>query len=113
MEFLMQLAVAVINHIELIDELLAEFYQNGITGATILESKGIARSLPSSVGEINLPSLNFLLNPDDSYSKTILMVTDDANIPVISKIINKVTGGLDKPDTGILFTIPVSYTEGL
>ncbi len=41
------------------------------------------------------------------------MVAEDDKVPVISKIVNDVTGGLDKPDTGILFTVPVSYAEGL
>jgi hypothetical protein len=31
----------------------------------------------------------------------------------VSKIVNKVTGGLDKPNTGIIFTVPVKYMEGI
>ena len=30
-----------------------------------------------------------------------------------SRVVNEVTGGLDQPDSGILFTVPISYEEGL
>ena len=39
----MQLLVAVINHAELIDDVMAGFIELGITGATVLESKGMGR----------------------------------------------------------------------
>ena len=29
------------------------------------------------------------------------------------EIINKVTGGLDKPDTGICFALPTTFVEGV
>ena len=41
------------------------------------------------------------------------MVIADDQVALVSRILNEVTGGLDKPDTGILFTTPVSYMEGL
>jgi hypothetical protein len=41
------------------------------------------------------------------------MVTKEERVKEISKITNDVTGGLDKPDTGILFTLPIDYLEGL
>lgn len=34
-------------------------------------------------------------------------------IPQMIEIINKVTGGLDKPDTGICFALPTTFVEGV
>ena len=40
-------------------------------------------------------------------------ISNEERVKEISKIANDVTGGLDKPDTGILFTLPIDYLEGL
>ena len=40
------------------------------------------------------------------------MVIKDDEIEKVSRIVNFVTGGLDQPDTGILFTLPVNHLEG-
>ena len=47
-------------------------------------------------------------NPDVKF----FLATDDNMIPVISKIVNEVTGGLHMPDTGVMFSVPIGYTEG-
>lgn len=60
-----------------------------------------------------LGSLRMILNPDHKENKTIFMVLNDDQIPMVSKIVNDVTGGLDKPDTGIMFSTPLNYLEGL
>ncbi|UKI37566.1 MAG: hypothetical protein L6V93_05480 [Clostridiales bacterium] len=33
-------------------------------------------------------------------------------IPLVSKIVNDATGGLNNPDTGIMFCTNVTYMEG-
>jgi hypothetical protein len=57
-------------------------------------------------------SLRMLLDPGHKESRTIFMVIKEEQIPTISEIVNDVTGGLDQPDSGIIFTVPVGYTEG-
>jgi hypothetical protein len=109
----MQAVFIVLNKIECIEEMLEQLGENKITGATLLESKGMAHQL-SEVSDLSfMVSLRMLLDPGHKESRTIFMVAEDDKVPVISKIVNDVTGGLDKPDTGILFTVPVSYAEGL
>ena len=41
------------------------------------------------------------------------MVCKENLVPTISEVVNEVTGGLNNPDTGILFTVPVNYMEGI
>lgn len=109
----MQLLVIVLNKIECLEALLEKFYEEDISGATILDSKGMAHSL-SSYDELRfMASLRLLINPDNRESKTIFMVVSEDKISEISKIVNEITGGLKNPDTGIMFTVPVTYTEGL
>ncbi len=108
----MQLVVIVLNKIEVLDKMLKEFGNANIPGATILDSKGMAMEL----GEIDelrfLGSLRMMLNPAHHESRTIFLVVDEEKIPTISEILNNVTGGLEKPDTGVMFSLPVNYTEG-
>lgn len=108
----MQLLVLVLNKVECLERLLKEFTQNGIKGATILDSKGMAHSLNEYSEFKFTASLRMLLDPDHAESKTIFLVTEEDRISEISHIINRVTGGLSNPDTGVMFTLPVLYTEG-
>lgn len=109
----MKLLVLVLNKTECLEEILEKMGEQNLKGATILDSKGMAHSL-SEFSELRfMASLRMILDPEHQESKTIFMVLEDKNVELVSKIVNKATGGLDKPDTGVLFTLPVDYTEGI
>ena len=111
----MKLVTIILNKTECLDEILEEFGNNNISGATIIDSRGMVQELSDHDHEdmYFLVSLRSLLSPFHKENKTIIMVAKDEDVKVISAIVNKATGGLDKPDTGILFTIPVDYVEGI
>jgi hypothetical protein len=109
----MKLLVIVLNKVEVFDKLMEEFGENKISGATIIDSMGMMHIFSDNENLDFFGSLRKVLNPAHKENKTIFMVVDEKQIPVISKILNKVTGGLDKPDTGIMFAVPVDYKEGL
>lgn len=108
----MELLVLILNKTECLKKLLSEFVNNDIKGATILDSQGMAHNLYEYNELRFMASLRLFLDPEHKESKTILIVVEKEKIPVISKIVNDVTGGLDKPDTGVIFTLPVNYVEG-
>ena len=109
----MELLVLILNKTEYLKDLLSEFVEHGIKGATILDSQGMAHNLYEYNELKFVGSLRMLLDPDHKESKTVLLVIEKEKIPVVSQIVNKVTGGLNHPDTGIIFTLPVNYIEGL
>ena len=109
----MQLLILVLNKTECLEDILNKFGENNLRGATILDSKGMAHSLSEFNDLKFMASLRMLLDPDHQESKTVFTVLPDDQVKIASKIINEVTGGLDKPDTGILFTVPVNYVEGI
>lgn len=111
----MKLVTIILNKTECLDELLEEFTENKIPGATIIDSRGMVQELIEHDREdmYFLMSLRSLLAPSHKENKTIIMVSKDEDVERISKIVNKVTGGLQKPDTGILFTIPIDRLEGI
>ena len=109
----MKLLVIVLNKVECLDKLLTKLGKNNIPGATILDSKGMAQELEAHDELRFMGSLRLLMNPAHKENKTVFMVLPDEKVETVSRIVNQVTGGLDKPDTGILFTVPIDYVEGL
>lgn len=111
----MKLVTIILNKTECLDEILEEFGNNHLSGATIIESKGMVQELTEHDHEDMsfLISLRSLLEPSHKENKTIIMVAKDEDVKVISRIVNNITSGLSKPDTGILFTIPIDHLEGI
>lgn len=109
----MQLLFIVLNKTECLEEILSQFGENGICGATVMDSKGMAQSLYDHDELRFVASLRVLFEPSHEENKTIFVVLEDEKVAAVSKIVNDVTGGLDHPDTGILFTVPVQHIEGL
>lgn len=109
----MKLLIIVLNKIECLDRLLTAFGKHNIPGATILDSRGMAQTLEGHDELRFTASLRLLMNPAHRENKTILIVISEDRVDEVVRIVNEVTGGLDKSDTGILFTVPVEHTEGI
>lgn len=110
---IMQLMVIILKKTEALDDLLTRFSEVGIRGATILDSTGMASELAlNHEDDIQwLGTLRSFLNPEKEKSKTILAVVDDDQISVLKAITNKVID-LSKPNTGILFSVPITNLSG-
>ena len=91
----MKLVVIVLNKTECLEELLEEFANRDLQGATILESRGMMQELS-----------------DEPENRTIFMAASESKVASIVEAVNKVTGGLDRGDTGILFTLPIDSLIG-
>lgn len=107
----MQLLVAVINHEERVDDILAGFVELGITGATVMASKGMGRVLSTEVPIFaGLRTLGARSRPGN---QTLFCVADDDKVDAAIAMIQEVCGSLDEPGAGIVFTVPVSRVVGL
>ena len=112
----MMLVVIVLGKPELLDALLCALEEAGIPGATVLESRGMAARLFDHEEELQVvASLRKFLSggAPRRENRTVFTVVPEDKVAVISKTCRRVTGGFDDPDTGILFALPVAYTEGL
>ena len=108
----MIMAVIVLNNLDCLEKLLQELTTHGFSGATILESTGMAHALNNEDDLGFISAFRALLNPEREKSKTIFTVIEDSKFEELANIVNDVTGGLDKPDSGIIFSLPVSKWEG-
>ena len=111
----MKLLVLVLNKTECLGRLLTELLNAGLKGATVIDSQGMLRVLSSDSVEPPpiFGSLRKFMTPSHEMNKTVFIVLPDEKINVARKIINDVTGGIDKPDTGIVFAVPLSFADGI
>lgn len=111
----MEVLVIVLNNIDKLEDLLMEFNNCGIKGATIIDSMGMIRVLADDHGD-EIPlfgSLKMMLNENRPFNKTIFTVLDEEKITVAVNCVKRVVGDLNKNGVGIMFTIPVNFTEGI
>ncbi|HBN82832.1 MAG TPA: hypothetical protein DDZ89_03210 [Clostridiales bacterium] len=106
----MQLLLLVLNKVELLEKLLESFADKGVKGATILNSVGMARELADYP---IFGSLRFLIDLDRQESKTIFIVLKDEQVEMVKETVRQVVGDLSKPDTAVMFTLPVLTVEGV
>ena len=108
----MKLLVFVLNNEEYLEEVLEAYVEAGVTGATILDSEGMGRFLTYEVPLF--AGFKDFMKGNRPYNKTILSVIRDASIVErLEELVNGIVGGLEKPGTGIMFTLPVDWASGL
>ncbi len=110
----MKLILIVLNKVEKLDDFLEGLMDQGISGATILNSTGMVKELAKKSNDYPIfASMRFLLNHEHQESKTIFMVLKDEQVDVVRKVVREVIGDLTQPDTAVLFTLPVLSAEGV
>ncbi len=106
-----RLLVAVINDPEKLDEILSGFLELGITGATIINSEGMGRLLSHDIPIF--AGLQTLISGSRPQNRTILSVVPEEKVTEAIDLLQEVSGNLEAPATGIVFTIPVDRVVGL
>lgn len=109
----MKLIVLILNKVDTLEFLLEDLSAAGVKGATILQSQGMAMTLAQIGSSLISSSIRALFSSDDLENRTILIVAKEEQVPVIRKIIYHSVGDLKDPNTGILFTVPVDFIDGL
>ena len=109
----MKLFVIILKKSELLDDLLLHFAKEGIHGATILDSTGMAQLLAGKDGVSFFEGLKAFLD-DEIYArtKTVLTVVKDYQIGTINRVVDDVLGDLSQPNTAVMFSLPVDSARG-
>ena len=110
----MNLLIVILKKAELVNEICKELAEEGVNGGTILEGTGMTSVIEKMDVLPIFGMLKSILADDDDNEtvKTMLFVMDDDEMNKARKIIRDVVG-LDEPNTGIMFGVPVSFVEGL
>lgn len=111
----MHLIVFVLDCIEHCTDLLRAWEEAGALGVTILESTGLGRLRTAMRDDLPLmPSLREMLASQEMHHRTLFtVVPDEETVQRIIRATEQVVGNLEQPNTGFLFTVPVSQALGL
>ncbi len=111
----MQLLVHITNHEECVKPIMQTFAKQGIRGASVVDCEGMLRSL--NADSVDAPSifggLRKFVNPDQETNKLIMVVLPDERVSDAISVIHEISGDLKLPNTGILFTLPITRWEGV
>ena len=107
--------IVVINDLSKCHEVLQAWEEAGVSGATILESTGLARIKAAARDDLPLiPSLRDLLTSHEFHHRTIFtVVEDEADLERVAEVTQRVVGDFSKPDTGLMFAVPATKVWGL
>lgn len=94
---------------------MAKLMEAGIHGGSILDCQGMLEALNQD--SVDAPAifggLRKFVNPDRQNNKLILLALRDEDVSKSIDIIHEVSGNLKLPNTGILFTVPITRWEGI
>lgn len=105
--------VLILEKEQYLNELLLELSDEGIKSATVANTSGMMGHLSSLGEEQIISTLRPLFTPAQTENKTIFLVLDKEKVEIARKTIRNVLGDLSQPETGILFGIPLLFTEGI
>ena len=110
----MKLMVIILNRLDAIEYLLEGLSAAGIGGATIIESSGMAMTLSKLDSSFVSASIRALFSSDGNEdNRTIISVIRNDQLEIARKVIYSTVGDLSMPNTGILFTLPIDFAEGI
>lgn len=112
----MQALILVLNKVELMEEVLSSLIRSGISGATILDSQGMGSAIVAGARH-EVPvfgSLKAFFDREHPYNKTLFTIVEsEEKLEIAIKAITDITGDLEKPNEGLMFTVPVNRVIGL
>lgn len=109
----MRLMIFILNKTDLLNFLLEDLSKAGIKGATIVNSTEMGMVLSKQGESFIGNSIKALFDMNSDNNKTILAAIHEEQLDIVRQVIKDVVGDLSKPNTGILFTVPIDFVEGI
>ncbi len=110
------LVVFVLDNPDLCQNVLDAWENAGAKGITILESTGIGRVRQAGIRDDLplMPSLSDLFKSAETRNRTLFSVVDDLDAAhALVEAAQNAVGGLERPNSGLLFIAPLSEVYGL
>ena len=112
----MKLLTLILKQTELISELNDELKKIGVHHGTIIDAKSMTKGLSAwsddsiIIGGFLRRAKNFEYNEE---CKVLLFILKDELLKEVEQVIENVIGDMNKPGTGVMFTVPIDFAEGL
>ncbi len=107
---------AIIRNMDVLEPLLASVMEAGVSGATIINSRGISHaSFHRTVSEFSVAAILSSLFMSEKHESKVLtcLVKDHALLDEIVRRVENIVSDIDKPGSIIHFAIPVTHLRGL
>ena len=112
----MQLLVYISNQADHMPRVLSGLMNAGVKGATVVKCEGMLSALASNP-EFELPAFfsrsRAKFNIEGESGKMLLAVMPDELILTAENVIRDICGDFRKPDTGVMFSLPVMRFAGV
>ena len=110
---MIHMLIVILDDISLMPELLRTWKEIGVPGATILESAGFYRA-STWLSRVGLGAIDRLFEAEEVRRRTLLVAieTNELLAQAITEA-ERVVGGFDRPDSGLLLVLPVVQVRGL
>jgi CBS domain-containing protein len=107
------LLIVILDDLRLMPELLRTWKEIGVPGATILESAGAHRA-STWLSRVGLGAMSRLFEAEEVRRRTLLVaIESDELLAQAMAEAERVVGGFDRPDSGLLLVLPVAQVRGL
>ena len=108
-----QLLIVILDDLACMPDLLQAWQAIGVPGTTILESVGAYR-VSTWLSRVGLGALDGLFEAKEVRRRTLLAaIEDDDLLAQAVAEAERVVGGFDRPDSGLLLVLPVAQARGL
>lgn len=107
----MELFICIVKESRLLDDILTGFVELGITGASIIDARGMGQILAAEVPIF--AGFKNLLPGGNIGNHMILSVMPSERVPEVMDLVEEVMGSFAKSGTGIMFSLPLSKVRGL
>lgn len=108
----LELVVIVLNKTEFLTEILDGFVEEGLRGATVIDSSGMGHILANYIPFF--AKFADMEEEQKNHSKTIFTVVDsefERNKAV--RVVEEIIGDISEPNTAFIFSLPVNFVKGL
>jgi len=107
----MYMIMLVLDNPDYLDQVLKDWKQAGISGATIVESTGIQH-----LRKMNVP-MNYLYQTpgliEEGHITLFVIVESELLVQDCLQITEQIVGNLERPDTGVFAAWPLAYVRGV
>ncbi|MBN1354971.1 hypothetical protein JXA40_01740 [bacterium] len=105
------LLLCIIKDFNKVEAILTGFLDLGITGATVIDSRGMGEIISEDIPVF--AGLRSFFPRGNLHTYIILSVVKHIQIADAFSLIREICGDLCEPGTGIVFTLPVTKVYGL
>ena len=107
-----ELLIIILDDVERLPELLESLHNAGVPGITLFDSIGGYRA-SSWLDEIGLSGLSKMFGAAELKRRTVLSLVESEKIDGAIAAAEQAVGGFGRPNSGILFTVPVTRAVGV